>query len=514
MLEKEQARYILFFPPWEDDTGLLDSRKVDSESDFHQLLDQLVATRNFFAFMFGQPWVLLEDPLGPTMLSDFMDRMEMYVLGLNSETKGRPSRERTLRDVELWVRNKDIDDARKSPRRIIDILVISERYRWAEIFTEAFVHGAGRYDLLLTFPNFNQIAAPTRQLLERASFSIKSRVSTVEYRLSAFTFPFTSFRTRNRQKSRQKSHQKSRQRPNGRYSTRNDDATRAEPLDIPGGWYRAYLSFRKWVKKYYTTFFNVKSWPPARFTRGMILMLQTDFLALYELLVDHDGSSLPEGNPFRSMMSRVLSDFEKNSDAAAPSADFARFPVLPQLPPEDSPAWNKKQNREAISVVLLDSYNLIDVPSSSGDGAGGGGGNRFVEAFKEFERDYGTGRTVTKSVEAREGRWFLVYAVLSTLSKVGKEQEWEGLKYTWGVEYWLCTELLRIPPWRHTGAGCNGSRRKRANSIPIEDMNILEIEAPRSGGGSVSGGVVISRGGGGGGSSGRAGGLRRNRTVD
>lgn len=376
------------------------------EEDYHELLNQLVATRNFFAYLFGRPSVCLEEPLGGSLLNDFMDRMEMYVLSSNRDVKTRPTREQTLRDIEHWIRAKELDDVRKSPHRIVDILTVSERFKWPDIYVEAFTHGAGRYDFLATLPDIHSVSPRTRQLLERASFDIKSRVRTTEAALSSFKFPGIL------EMSRPKHH---------RSSARSGDSN----LEIPPAWRRAYLSFRKWTMAYYTRMFRVKSWPPARFTRGMILQLHNDFQALYELMVDED----PERNDqFRRALERVLSDFDA-TETPIP------LPRLPQLPSETSPLHNQRQSRDAISVTLLDSYNL----------GAGGGNNQFVEAFKEFERSYGTDRTVTKSVEAREGRWCLVFAVLSTLRSVF--DGWDGLKYRWGVEYWLCAELKGIPSW-------------------------------------------------------------------
>lgn len=409
LLATESAKYVLYFPPWEDseDSEEVDTRNYKAEADFHELVNQLVATRNFFAYLFGRHPIYLEEPLGASTLSDFMDRVEMYVLGSNADIKGRPTRDQTLAELEGWVRTKEIDDPRKAPQRIIDNLMIAERYQWTEIYTEAFVHGAGRYDYISSLPDFAFVSPATRQLLERASYSIKARVHGTQTSLSTLNFSmFSPTRSRHQRRAHR--------------GSRSDESS---TMDIPRAWRKSYRSFREWVIQYYTGVFRVKSWPPAHFSRGMILMLKNDFQALYELLLD----PAPEMNDqYRRLLAQVLTEFDGNP--------YPPLPRLPVLPPEGSPSRDRRQNRENISVVLLDSYNLI-----------GNASNKFVEAFKEFERSYGTGRVVTKSVEAREGRWCLVHAVVSTLrSVVG---EWEGLKYRWGVEYWLCAELKGIPPW-------------------------------------------------------------------
>jgi len=440
-LVKEGARYILYFPPWESSDESYeeeDSRNLKAEADFHDLLNQLVATRNFFAYLFGRPAVYLEDPLGGSLLSDFMDRMEMYVLGSNADIKGRPTREQTLREIELWIRIKELDDSRKAPHKIIDTLLISERYQWTEIYTEGFIHASGRYDFIFNLSDFTLLSPSTKQLLERASYSIKARVRTTEASLSSFSFPILS---------------SSRPRQSGTRRRRSDDMN----IEIPRAWRRSYSSFRKWVVQYYTAIFRVRSWPPAHFSRGMILMLQNDFKALYDLLID-DSANIDRDDHYRRLLSQVLTDFNPFPFSGPPP-----LPRLPALPLETSPSHNRRQSREAISVVLLDSYNLLTTSS---------GGNKFVEAFKEFERDYGANRVVTKSVEAREGRWCLVVAVLATLR--GVVDEWVGLRYGWGVEYWLCAELKDVPPWSARRSASALSRGRGTGLVSRTDTDVDE----------------------------------------
>jgi len=441
LLAQEGAKYILYFPPWadfDDAAEEADTRRLDSEADLHELLAQLVATRNFFAYLFGRHAVCLEDPLGASMLSDFMDRMEMYVLGSNADAKARPTREQTLGEIEGWLRSRAIDDPRGAPQRLIDTLMVAERYQWTEIYTEAFVHGAGRYDLLCALPAFTFVSPATRQLLERASFSIKARVYATVDSLHTFTFPILSNLRPRR--------------------ARRGSSSRPDAMGIPRAWRRAYERFRAWVVQYYTAIFRVRSWPPAHFSRGMILMLQNDFQALYELLVDETPDRT---DSYRRLLSQVLTDFDGPGGGLAPA-----LPRLPSLPPEGSPLRDRRHSREAISVVLLDSYNV-----------GAGGNNRFVEAFKEFERGYGTGKIVTKSIEAREGRWCLVYAVLSTLR--GVVVEWEGLRYRWGVEYWLCAELRGVPPWlyrRGSGERTFGLESRADSALTMQTTTTMAAE--------------------------------------
>lgn len=405
-------------------------------------MDQLVATRNFFAFLFDRFCVGLHDEktnsVGGQPLSDLMERMEMYLLSpATEEPSEAASREAVLHKLEAWIRNNQLDDARNAPRRLIDVLVVSEQYQWEDIFTEAFIHGAGLFNAISASPHFPAIPHATRQLLERASFSIRERVSTTTGLLSAFKFPILQ--------------------------SSGTRVKRARPAENPlPGWRRAYRRFAADLVSYYTRRFNLRHWPPPVWSRGMAKQLQRDFAALFDLLVDHDSPSASSpsiptdpDDPYRYALALALRDFE---EAAFPSTAAAKaavsFPRLPSLPSESSPAWGRKQTRDAIAVTLLDSYN------APGDAAAG---NRFVEEFLEWfkraERSYGEGRTVTKSVVAREGRWCLVYAVRRCLESVCAE--WDGLRYTREVEYWLCAELRGVPPWKAAGVRGAGGRNVR-----------------------------------------------------
>jgi hypothetical protein len=347
----------------------------------------------------------------------------MYIL-----TPATPARRsEVIKDLEIWIRDKRLDDPRLSAERIMDSLLISERYQWKSTYEEAFIHAAGRYDQLVSHPSYTFLSPATRQILERACYFVKARVSNTTNALDTLQFPLFNQQPSSRRRG-------------------------TSPSEVPPAWRKAFQEFRKFVQAYYCGTFKIRSWPPAVWTRGMVMQIDTDFSALYNLLLDQD----PDRNDrYRHLL---LQQIEKYS---------TELPRLPELPPEGSLLRDRRQTRESIGVLLMDSYNLINDP------------NLFVEAFKEMEREYGTGRTVTKSVESREGRWCLVVAVLDAIKQVLDERD-DVIKYGWGVEYWLCAELPGTPPWNARSVSAlsrrTASAMSRRSMIDDEDEDDEESD--------------------------------------
>jgi hypothetical protein len=426
-LRGEKAEYALFFPPE------LQPGNVETQEEYEEFVAQMVGIRNFFAYLFSRPLVVLQNYT--SVLGDLMERLEVYVLPT--------ARVPTLRAVESWIRSQELDDPRVGVHRIIDLLTVSEHYHWRKIFVETFIHAAGRYDAISGMSEFLLLTPATQLRLERESYAIKHRVSLVTASLRRWSFPILA-------------------------ASSKRSKTRAEPVAIPRAWRKAYVEFRRWTVEYYRVVFSVRSWPPPIFQRGMLLQIHSDFQALYELLVEH-GSVDDSSDPYRQLLSRVLSDFERSLPGGREGARDVPHPKLPELPQERSSSWNRRNTREAISVVLLDSYN----PANNE--------NAFVAKFKEFERSYGEGRTVTRSVEAREGRWCFVYAVFRTVGMVvGRGEEGEagsGVKWEWGVEYWLCAKSPEVD-WSDENEGEEERDRERERERERE-RKAIKIEEKR-----------------------------------
>lgn len=71
----------------------------------------------------------------------------------------------------------------------------------------------------------------------------------------------------------------------------------------------------------------------------------------------------------------------------------------------------------------------------------------MIDKFEQFELT-----TDVKNVsprEARLGRWVLLYGILQLLSTLSVDVQ--GLKYTEGVRFFLCTDLKRCPEWATNG---------------------------------------------------------------
>jgi len=201
-LKEEKAEYVLFFPPE------LQPGSVETQEEYDEFVAQVVRFRNFFAYLFSRPLVVLQNY--GSVLGDLMESLEVYVLPT--------ARVPTLRAVGSWIRSQELDDPRVGVHRIIDLLTVSERYHWREIFVETFIHAVGRYDAISAMSEFSLLTPATQWSLERESYAVKHRVSEVIASLRRWSFPILAASSRR-------------------------SKTRAEPVAIPRAWRRAYVEF-------------------------------------------------------------------------------------------------------------------------------------------------------------------------------------------------------------------------------------------------------------------------------
>lgn len=61
-------------------------------------------------------------------------------------------------------------------------------------------------------------------------------------------------------------------------------------------------------------------------------------------------------------------------------------------------------------------------------------------------------------LEARKGRWLMVYCVLQTLAGVDVQGE-GGTRWREGVEYWLGVRLRGTPPWASVSGEGEGDEK-------------------------------------------------------
>ena len=94
-----------------------------------------LTTRNFFAWMFEKP--LVGGRLGDALIA-LLDRMNEF----------RPNSQFNQEDLLAYLDDQGYTDFRDCPDHALAVLQFAEKFQDRELWTDAFVHCAGMWDLL------------------------------------------------------------------------------------------------------------------------------------------------------------------------------------------------------------------------------------------------------------------------------------------------------------------------------------------------------------------------------
>ncbi|KAI1421070.1 hypothetical protein F5Y12DRAFT_787781 [Xylaria sp. FL1777] len=409
-----------------------------SETD----MERLISIRNMFAFLTGQPLVATKSQ--PTLFAVFIN-----ISGLLKEFEFTNMDGSTFGDaVEMsfsfFIEQMALADVRQSREKTLESLILGERMRSMELYNEAFAHAVGKYAAMrdLNSPLWDQVSPSTRQRLERAHFDLVGRQHGINNRLEAFDFPAL-------------------------FSGTANSTSSAEFKDIKfQAWRKSFGRMRQFVLNYYKSSFG--SWPPkarskknpfteSGLNRQVLKILYSDFCALYDLLVDReslttrmidqsaDDISSDNRDPRCSAMRKMLSEFDQSSPPVLPPIPFD----LPKLPDMTSVQENfyDLAHKEQMKLVKkgLQEYQTILILNKAYDFDTATLRIPFLEQFKEFELKDAKGKTASEMADHRLGYWLFLYVVIQSLPMLVVDAP--GLKYTEGVEYFLCQPPKGSPPW-------------------------------------------------------------------
>ncbi|MCJ1467760.1 hypothetical protein MMC07_006385 [Pseudocyphellaria aurata] len=405
-------------------------------------IETLVAIRNVFAFLIGEPLVVTSRQSSIfsifLRIANFLHRYEFA--NLDGSTLGQEVAEnfgRCLREFKLA-------DVRTSREKTIEAVVLGERMKSFELYSEGFVHAVGRYDdiIKLQSPKFHLITDITRLRLERAQIDLSTRLKTVRNRLKDFEFPAL-------------------------FSGIASSTTSTESKLVRfKAWRFSFLAMRRHVMSFYRQRYG--AWPPSAkskknsfeesgLNRILLLELYQDFCHLYDVLVNRDVlttrstelnleamSTKVDTDESAPAMRRVLGEFDHSSPPVQPPIPFDT-PLLPSLTTTRrgynslEPKHQKKERMkpledDEINQALMQSYNRDSIKATP-----------FLEAFMSFERKQAHGKSIEEITELRNGQWMFLYAVLQSLPLVVIDAP--DAKWTEGVEYFLCEVPKGTPPW-------------------------------------------------------------------
>ncbi|KAF2970446.1 hypothetical protein GQX73_g3122 [Xylaria multiplex] len=397
-----------------------------------------ITTRNVFAVLYHASLVGLSLFQA---LQDLLERLDGYM---------EPDAD-NVGTIINYLSVRGIDDARNDPETAVSLLAWSEtpEVRWEEGWREAFLHCAGMYSRLEGCADFRHLTPITRALLERACLETQLRVQAAEERLVTFMFADAW----------------------GPVASSNTGRAAAERL-------------RQFLVNHYAKAYG--TWPPAEsgarttdgedmwLTRNVTQMLQRDFGALYDYLVNRD--IVWDESETRSSRKWMMVSESGNKSFEADTEDLPltdlliefdnrmRFPHIPHpyplVPDSVTPSMStlptssrdrsKKEKHvkqvpddrnleRRIQLAYTEATNIYSLGSEFTQ-------SDLIEGFVKFEKTDQIG--AVDPFCARRGRWVLVYAIIQTLASVSVDSP--NVRYKDGVSYHLSPRLkgTRTPPWK------------------------------------------------------------------
>ncbi|KAI0506635.1 hypothetical protein F5B22DRAFT_438123 [Xylaria bambusicola] len=407
-----------------------------SKAETHR---HMITTRNVFAVLYHASLVGLSLFQA---LHDLLERLDGYM---------EPDAD-NVGTIINYLSARGIDDARNDPETAVSLLAWSEtpEVRWEEGWREAFLHCAGMYSRLEDCADFRHLTPITRALLERACLETQLRVQGAAERLADFEFPEA-----------------------WGPAVRNGSIGKA-----------AAGRLRQFFVNYYARVYG--TWPPAEtgarttdgeetwLTRPVAQMLQKDFGALYDYLVNRD--IVWDESETRSSRKWMMVSESGNKSFDADSEDLPltdlliefdnrmRFPHIPHpyplvpdsIPPSTSatPGNSRDRSRKEkhgkqapddrnlerrIQLAYTEATNIYSLGSEFTR-------SDLIEGFVKFEKTDQIG--AVDPYCARRGRWVVVYATLQVLASVSVDSP--NARYKDGVSYHLSPQLggTRTPPWK------------------------------------------------------------------
>lgn len=406
-------------------------------------LEALLTYRNLFAFLVGQSLVATQR--SSSVFSILMDIAGLLSRFEFSNFDGSNFGETVTTSLSNYCDELHLDDVRKSREKTIEAIILGERLRYFPLYLEGFVHGVGKFEELkqLKSPKFDLMNAATQKRLERGYLDLYNRLRVLYSKLEDFDFPSI-------------------------FSGSANSTTSAESKVVRfKAWKNAFMEFRKFTMHYYSRKYG--SWPPkakskkndfeeSGLNRLLLKEIYNDFADLYDLLVDRtslttrtvDVATTPEtdsSDPIEltvRALRQLMSEYDRSTPPVQPPIPFD-VPQLPNLSvlnrkPVDAKKEAKQRTKRLkdsdINAVLMSSYSRDSVRATP-----------FIENFMQFERRVGHKCSLDELIDRRCGQWIFLYAVIQSLPLLVVDVN--DVKYTDGVEYFLCVAPRGGAPWIH-----------------------------------------------------------------
>lgn len=431
-------------------------------------IDALLAVRNMFAFLIGQSLIATE--WRPTVFMTFLKIGESLVFYNFSNLDGSTFGEMAASSFESYVDELELADVRSSREKTIECLVLGERMRCVGLYNEAFVHAVGKYADIAEVCKVPEAAAKfalisdvTRKRMERASIDLGLREANANTRLGDFYFPslFAGF-----------------------LGSKSADERRAVQFNVLKD---QFSSTRKHVLSYYKDKYG--SWPPkasskknnlerSGLNRLVLKELYHDFADLYDLFVDRktltarndnayqpDSSSSDPEEPASRVLWRVFDEYDRANPPVQPPVPFD-LPLLPStIDPVTSTGDSKKDAKQRQRKLKEDEIaRLLHASTNSDTLNAKARSSSFLQSMLHWERKNAKGCSLDELSDRRAGTWIFCYVVLQALPMLVVDAP--GVKYTRGVEYFLCEPPRSGVPWANHEASAHGRVSRHWYGLP------------------------------------------------
>lgn len=427
--------YLPTAPP-SAESGQLSTPSQSSDAE----LDRLIAIRNVFAFLTGQPLVATKSR--PTMFQAFLQIAALLEEFGFTSPDGATFGTAVDLSFEFYIDQLRLADCRNSREKTVEALILGERMRCLDLYSEAYAHAAGKYSAIvdLKLPLFEMVSARSRQQIEKSHLDLVNRQHGVNQHIEQFEFPSLFA---------------------GIANSTSIPELRHVRFKV---WRNSFSKLRSFVLSHYKSTFG--NWPPkasssknpfaeSGLNRLVLKALYSDMCALYDLLVDRNNltsrvmdevpaiSSEP-GKMTMSALRNIMSEFDRSKPPVLPPVpfDLPQLPSMtsvletyPTLSAKEQIKFDKNIKEHELILILNKAYNYdanrIKLP--------------FLDKFKEFELREAKGKMAPDLVDQRMGYWLFLYVVIQSLPMLVVDAP--GLKFTEGTEYFLCEPPMGNPPW-------------------------------------------------------------------
>ncbi|KAN0114807.1 hypothetical protein V8E51_004351 [Hyaloscypha variabilis] len=402
----EQARtkvYELYIPP-------------PADADRKEAFLYHMATRNFFAWIFGKP--LVGNHLGAALVGL-----------LNSMSQFRSAGEDNVEAMMDYMDEEGYADMRSQPDHALAILFFAEHFRFKDLWIDAFAHCTGMNEKLISSPGFEFMSRTSRALVTRSRFEMDMRLDNCGRKLGSFL---------------------------------SDDLSEAHLGLSPAA--RAHLDrFRTFLQSYYVA--KLGYYPPtscearsAAFPKNIFGQMCQEFQKLYDYLVDSNFTSsdtLPISHQGGICVQQTVDSF--NQRHKLPPL-LHPLPLLPEVKEESAtqrPSLNRRFSFMPKADKMKPDARLVAFSSLCK------ATNRtdqslfdctLVRAYRGFEKECSFSNSKVDNndklsqSDARKVRWILIYATLQTLLSATMPPE--QVRDIQNVPYNICVLTAGCPPWK------------------------------------------------------------------